>query len=657
MNKEFHSVFSLLRARHCLLAMSLSVLFALLSARAEEPGYPRPVSFRMLVNDNLPEHDWVDLVVTDMALRLRDGVESAFKKAHPDTPLLVQINNEGLKLWGTWIMLPQQRIEDLRLDASPHRDLMWPALGKGVYPAIDFPGFWTYEAGADSENAIAADTELVNIKVTDIVPFAPNTNRFSTSRTGREFHQKDVVVCPRKDDGSLDWLGAEFGSITQVDEDQSSITVRRWNTRSGKWPAKAAGAYIAPNANQIVLPGFPAVYGKHLKVRVEDFITPFLPNITPECPRDPRNGLNAAEWLARHFVGVLKNHYPTANGLATDVAAATFHPSSRISNRADGNVDGVVDNFYYDSIDHWALGSYDFKYYLRHGKPGHFEGVAEDVLFTSDGNENMEQRFMDLINGIEVEHSMTPPHARHRFSSNLDRLLVWERRARRPHISFIHHKYPVDSYHGGTAADLKDYMHDNWYRLDMACAMMASGYVGKGVSRPGGPVCQPENAWRPRKGGRGRVRIPLNWDEYHRGADMIYNWLGMPVGNAARVSSQLGKTVFGFGPDTSLPSLKTSPPWTANPPRREGDKAFSVVVTSAHAGERAGFKVSLMFDLGALNPNTEYMLQFRARASAAYTRAGRRYAHLPRNLLARLATGKSFGQPSEALVFTDARNI
>ncbi len=91
---------------HCIVLL-LSLPTVVL--HAAELGYPRPISFRMLLNDNLEDHTWMTMAVTDMHMRTRDGVEAEFKKRYPDRPLLVQINNEGLFLWGSYgIFLAKQ---------------------------------------------------------------------------------------------------------------------------------------------------------------------------------------------------------------------------------------------------------------------------------------------------------------------------------------------------------------------------------------------------------------------------------------------------------------------------------------------------------------------------------------------------------------------
>ena len=184
------------------------------------PGYPRPFSFRAVTSKRLPYMDWMTMVVSDMHLRSRQGAEAKFKEQYPDRPVLVQINAEGLGLWGTWICLPPQRLEDIGL-LQPAAMQVLTELSERAYPMLDFPGHWTYEAGADTTTTIPAGAETATIGVEDIAPFMPSSHSHSTNRLKQDSFNKDIVICPRGDDGQLDWLRAEFASIESLDTEGS----------------------------------------------------------------------------------------------------------------------------------------------------------------------------------------------------------------------------------------------------------------------------------------------------------------------------------------------------------------------------------------------------------------------------------------------------
>ena len=620
-------------------------------------GYPRPFSFRSVTAKQLPYLDWMTMVVSDLHVRTRAGAEIEFKSRYPSRPVLVQINSEGLGLWGTWICLPQQMQEDLGLRSEQSVEI-FEEFSKGIYPTIDFPGYWVYEAGADSTASIPADATQVTVGVTEVSPFLPSSHPHSVNRLKRPEFAKDIVICPRDVDGQLNWLAAEFATVTGVDEGASSVTLRRWNSSASPRRACPAGTYLAPNANLIAMPGFPAAWCRYLDLREVPYMMPFLPNLTRFCPKDPRTGLNAAEWLARHYIGVKRQHYPTLDGYVFDVSAGTFHPSTRISLQSDCDVDGVPDYFYFNGIDHWALGMHDFFSYLRDGSKGKFEGLGSDVAIVSDANSNDEARFFDLLNGAEYEFGMVNPFRprTHQYSSNLDRYLLWCTRARTPRLSYIHHKFPTDTYHGGTEEDLEFYMHDNYYRLDVATACMGTGFVGSAVSRPGGhpAVAIPQRKEQMAQYG---TPLPLDWDEYHGGTARKRNWLGMPFGEPVRLVGHLKRIERGEQDGRSKATLEVDYPCQARILESPGPGSICVDVAKVMPWHDTGFKIRLQLPVGQVQKDREYTVKFAARAPCPYARIDPKYASIPRNVNVRLAMGKSLGLAQEALVFSQPRAV
>lgn len=624
---------------------------------SEAIGYPRPFSFREINPKNLAYLNDMAMVVSDLHLRTRKGADLEFKQRYPSRPVLVQINTEGLGLWGTWICLPQQRLDDIGL-TSPLSMKVFEELSKQVYPIVDFPGYWTYEAGADTTEPITGDQEVVTVAVTDTKPFEPSSHPHSVNRLPFESFKKDIVICPRDADGGLDWLAAEFGSVISVDSENKTIQVRRWRTRQETKRKHAIGTYLAPNANQIVLPAFPDVWIRYLHLREAEYYTPFLPNVTRHCPVDPRTGLNAAQWLARHWIDVKGREYPTADGYVFDVSAGTFHPSNRISRQSDCDVDGKPDYFYFDGLDHWALGMFDFFSYLRDGVEGKFQGLGRELVLASDANTNEEARFFDLLNGAEYEFGTVNPFrpVTHRYSSNLDRYLLWSTRAREPRVSYIHNKYPTDSYHGGSEDDLAFYMHDNYYRLDMATACMGTGYVGKSVSRPGG---SPATAYPQRKQQieEHGTPLPLDWDEYHCGDENTRNWLGQPLADPVRLTNHLKPRDLPVRADRSSARLHVAAGYAAEFLDASDEGTLRVQVHEVQPWHKTNFKIRLSLPLGDVKKGREYTLHFRARAPSPYAKVDPKYASIPRNLAVRLSVDLTTGLDQETLVFEERREI
>lgn len=623
----------------------------------ESMGYPRPFSFRFVNPKNLPYLDWMTMVISDLHLRTRQGAENAFKQKYPTRPVLVQINSEGLGLWGTWICHPQQRLDDMGLTSSRSLEI-FEELSKRVYPIIDFPGYWVYEAGADTTEKIPGNQQDVTVKVTDIRPFLPSSHPHSVNRLKRPSFMKDIVICPRGTESELDWLRAEFASIVSIDEPTRKISLRRWTTRKAAWREFPAGAYLAPNANQIALPPFPKAWTKYLGLRESEYVTPFLPNVTRFCPRDPRTGLNAAEWLARHWIDVKRKHYPTLDGFVFDVSAGTFHPSGRISRQSDCDVEGTPDYFYFKGLDFWALGMYDFFSYLRHGVAGEFDGLGQELALASDANTNEETRFFDLLNGAEYEFGTVNPFRprTHMYSSNLDRYLLWSTRSRTPRLSYIHNKYPTDTYHGGTTDDLAFYMHDNYYRLDMATACMGTGYVGNAVSRPGGhsAVAYPERKQQIKEHG---TALPLDWDEYHCGDANTRNWLGRPLAPPVRLTHHLDRSDFVWRANSASAVLTTDPGYEAEIAKPNGDGSVTAVIQEVQPWLNTSFKIRLGIPVRGLKKDQEYALRFRAQAPSPYGKVDPRYASIPRNLEVRLTADSVTGPAQESLVFAGDREI
>ncbi|MCL5269487.1 MAG: hypothetical protein M1457_02785, partial [bacterium] len=413
------------RRNYVWLALFLLIPQTVWALDFETMGYPKPINFREITPQLIPEYDWEDMTVSDLRVDLRKFADESWKQRFPGRPVLIQ---DGMWFGGALSFLPRQRLEDLGLLdlAIIDRDQRLEVYKTDIYPVTDFLGYLNWDAGCNSLNALPADTETVTIEVPDVVPFRPNT--FPTTvnalrdKVGQDSYNKDVVICPRDGEGRLDWLNAELGSITMLDETAKTITVRRATTARG-WPARAAGTYVAANANLMYDFNVLSLVSLSDKLNQTKVIQAFHPNLTRFCPRDPRTGFNAAEWYARHFVGVKQHDYPYSDGFAFDVSIGTFYPSARISDRVDCNLDGQVDNFMFDGVNYWPLGIHDFIDYMRHGSPGKFAGLGGEAALVWDSNGNEDQRLFDLLNGAEYEHSMImywDPY-KYNYSSMLDR--------------------------------------------------------------------------------------------------------------------------------------------------------------------------------------------------------------------------------------------
>jgi hypothetical protein len=260
-----------------------------------------------------------------------------------------------------------------------------------------------------------------------------------------------------------------------------------------------------------------------------------------------------------------------------------------------------------------------------------------------------------LLNGAEYEFGTVNPFRplTHRYSSNLDRYLLWSSRARKPRVSYIHNKYPTDSYHGGSEDDLAFYMHDNYYRLDMATACMGTGYVGKSVSRPGGsPVtAYPQRKQQIEEHG---TPLPLDWDEYHCGDENIGGWLGSPLAEPVRLIDHLKARVL---PDCSSVKLDVEAGYAAELLDASNENVLRVEVHKVEPWHKTNFKIRLSLPVGNVKKGQEYTLCFKVHGPSPYAKADPKYASIPCNLAVRLSVGSTTGLDQETLVFEESREI
>jgi hypothetical protein len=619
---------------------------------ADPAGYPRVMTFRENFPTLLPKYDHLQMLISDLHVDKRKFSDVEFKKQHPDALMLIQFNNEPVGIWGTWEMPPKQRLEDAGW-LEPKNYKSNPLLGifkHDIYPLIDFPGHWVYEAGADTRSAIPAGEQTVTVKVSNMTPFLPVKHRLSLN-VAKQIPDvtnallKDVVIYARNANGTPDWLNADLGSLVQINEKEKTITIRRWKNAKA-WSAFPDGAYIAPSAvpvtyeNANVVRAFPAALQEQMKEM--KVMKPFMPNLTKKCPVDPRTGLTAVETMAKKYTEMKPKVYPNADGFVFDVSCGTFWPSHRISDRVDCDNDGKIDNFQFDGVLIWPLGIFDFCSLLRDGKPGVFDGLGKDFLLISDSNFNEDQRFFDVMNGGEYEHSFTlffPPY-NFMYSSNLDRFLLWNRIGRKPDITYIHNKYADETKHGGDVKDLKRPATLAHYRLDMATACMGSGYVGKMVLRAEG---NPESVKYPglaeevkQYGGM----LPTFYDEYDLGRG-AFGWLGQPKGPAMRLKDRWSEPVYTFAADSKLPKiLKIQKPWEISNPVRTGDGfAFEVKEVGLWRELKDSFKATVALPLPGVQfeKDGEYVVTFRLKGSSVYNAYGPQYRNIPKNLRLRLA--------------------
>ncbi|NQU41990.1 hypothetical protein HQ520_01805 [bacterium] len=614
-----------------------------------EDGYPKPVMFRNNSEGNLAESgDWIQFVVSDQFVDMRKYSEDAWKKVHPDRPL---IHHVGGPFISANAYASKQIIQDRGLWQTPLGQTFIEESGgyeqvldPDFVPMPDFLGYWVYEPGVTLSEAIPADEQIVVVKVSNpeqfepVVAIPPGLKVPLEEHTGSPRARRVVLVCPRTEHGELDWLKAELGEVQATDKKAGTVTIRRFNTERG-WPALPSGCRLAPSASRYFRDD---KWGMEHTEEGHPYHYPAWPhmmaNFTPQCPVDPRNGLNAAEWFARHFVERKKKFYPLSNGYALDVTAQTFQPGGRSLENADCDNDDVMDMGWIDGVNYWGLGMHDFVYYMRNGVPGKFKGLGDDLYLTWDSTSSFQQRFFHLLNGAEYEHAMC--RAKLEYSGNLDRLLLWYERAQSPNLTFVSNKLPDEAYHTGDLSEVADpaYHLDTW-RLEMASTAMGNGYCHSSCDRGSSGVARhPRMDEEIEKFGR---PLPLDYDEYHQGVASIYGWLGRPAAPYARYRDHLGPALYSLKADSPLPEVKAiDEAWKAAAQRLPGGGVrFDVAQTGpcwSPYEHRFSLTGVLPFANARFEKGEEYTVRFRARASSPYGHVDERYRPIARDMVIRL---------------------
>ncbi|NOZ23055.1 MAG: hypothetical protein GXP25_18435 [Planctomycetes bacterium] len=461
-------------------------------------GYPRCMDFRHLFPQSVMflGHNTVFLV--DF---IGDKIKAAqeFKRRYPDRLVLMQVNDELNGLWGSWHCVPREFAAKEGLKCDP-----------AIFPMPAFRGYWLLGPGATMSRDMPADVETCECSV-------PDTKWFVLRRYGRDV-PRDVLIY-RRVDGKPDWTHSEYASVVKVDKEKKTITLKRWPKAAvGAWHTFRAGeSYVAPSVGSIY-----RLFNKGPLIKT------WVPNLTKFCPRDPATGMDAKTWWAKHFADLwhtrIANVEPHPDGIEFDGLA-----EGRIG---DCNNDGVVDGCEIGGINYWKLGLYDFFRTLREGGDG-WKGLGDDLILADCSNPSG-PRCVRLLNGSENEEF--PSFQGTRFlPTGMDLYRVWCAQAARPSASYLQGRFACDTYLEHDWRSLRErgkFHDDSLVRLSIALACMGDGiYTYRAGSR------------RDIQGTlsfQGLLEYP--WDEYHAGKEGTYNWLGLPVGEAIRLTDH-------FGPD------------------------------------------------------------------------------------------------------------
>jgi len=588
-------------------------------------GYPRAMDFRHLYPKSVAflEHNTVLLV--DF-INGKIGAAREFKRRYPDRLVLMQVNDEVNGIWGSWHSVPREFAVKEKLEYDP-----------AIFPMPEFRGYWLLGPGAVLTQDVPADAETFQVRVQD-------TKWFVLERGARTF-LRDVLVYG-KSSGKPDWNHSEYASVVEVDEKKNLITVKRWPREAvgGRRSFRAGEAYVAPSVGSIYTMG-----DRTLKT--------WVPNLTKFCPRDPKTGMDAVTWWAKHFADLWHDR----------IAASEPHPDGyefdglEQGATADCDNDGIVDGCVIGGINYWRLGLYDFFRKLRDGGDG-WRGISPDLIL-ADASSVWSPRSLGLLNGSENEEF--PSFAGFRYlPSGLDLYRTWCAGAAPPSCSYLQGRFSCDTYLDQDwlrVAEGRKFHGDNVVRLSIACACMGTGiYTYRtGSRRDIAAIISCEEI------------LEYPWDEYHCGRDGTYNWLGMPITEPMRMTDHLG-------PDL-LPNVGSSEGWELLPPA-EGVSVKGPRTTTLEARQAVEAEITSIDTTGRprqhrhvaaaravllapptpkpLDPDKEYSVDFWMSADPGYDKKeGKRFAGVWRWVGVCLRAGDRNGTTQWFLVNPPGRHV
>jgi len=464
---------------------------AIAMARAhvwQQAGFPRAMDFRHLGPDSVGYLEPNTALLVDF-IGQKIPAARDFKARYPDRLVLMQVNDEVNGIWGSWHVVPQE----FALKAGL-------AFDEAVFPMPAFRGWWLLGSPAMVTKDFALEAERLTIPV-------PQVGDFLYSAYGRVF-TRDVMLYELRD-GQPDWTNAEYASIAEYDQDQSTITLERWPTAAvGPWHAFRAG-------QTMVAPSVGSIYG----LRGGPTIKTWIPNLTAHCPTNPA-GQRATDWWVAHFARLWRER----------IAPSEPHPDGYqfdgLAERpeADCDLDGQVDGCEIGGHNLWKEGLHQFFAELRQALPA--------ALVLADASNVWGSRSIGLLHGSENEEypSFLGPDF---HASGFDLYRVWCRFAQPPNGSYVQGRFHCDTYLEDDAAAVRERgaLHgDSLVRMSIAGACMANGiYTFRTSSRRDvGAILD----------GGGQVSYP--WDEYHAGDEGRWNWLGQPLEEPQQKIIQFG---------------------------------------------------------------------------------------------------------------------
>lgn len=451
-----------------------------------------------------------------------------------------------------------------------------------------WPGHFLYWTGSKVTEDVEPQATRIRVE---------HPEHFRTENSERVASPDDIALYALTAEGKPDWSRVEHAALTGVGD--GFIEVRR-------------GLY---GSSPLAFRGGRAVAASHAQYCGDAFgVQAWSLNFSLECPRSPE-GLNAAEFLARHYAEELKNDYPLADGIELDVGTWRHW----IYNRAvDCDNDLRPDWGFQGGVNSFGLGGQLCVRELR-------RLLGPDRIIQVDsGNAAQGFRGWNYVNGIEIEYFPAVDELDH-FSPAFEHLRHWvEKAAARPAFTYGLTKAATTVF--GGRFELDGRATNYRFRLGFAASLilgMPHAYAAEGAGQAV-------------KGGETTDTFSVfPWDEY-RGGDLNRgSWLGRPKGPAVRSLDDLN-------PQDLLPEggtpwvLRVTPGYKADEDeRRRG--TYRVTSIPARPSELG---VCLESPPLPLEPGREYTLDFEASARDSWSHAGQTFENVPTLLTLGFSTGR-----------------
>ena len=512
-----------------------------------------------------------------------------------------------------------------------------------------YPGHLLYRVGSNVTSISSApDAQgFYSLTVQNPNRISSNQDELDTFNDGKNHYF--IAVYPLSG-GTPDWNRAEYMKVVQRVESGGTVTFK---VARSDWRQQALNlsspnqSFAAGNAVAAVPFRF---WSGQLQVNFSldsaKVPTNYIPPGTDSYPYSfARVGEVGAEWFARLIQARVLQ--AGAQGVEFDVARWTWGRQNNSNFAMDADNDLVVDHGYVAGVNSFGLGARVFHETLR-SLLGTNKIIQADSTASTGG-----VRDWKYLNGVQME-SFPSANDYDIFSAAFTHLRLWSENAGKGQsgivpLTYAYSKTATEAYNVCTIK--RDYDNtglivpitptgqclqpsfleqfkglNSRARINLASATlveMMNPYTALETNEYYDPDGIQET---------GTIRGTFDWDEYHRGVDNVWGWLGKPVGSLKRELQYTSGNLFA---QTSW-SLQKDAGFQATTVGSGGvlsaivtEKADPGVVVPNESWGSVRFVPSTAL---ALTPGKEYTITFDARGDDDWTYKGKTYQDVPRML-------------------------